>query len=250
MSLQRLNIMTSSSPHNMTNKRIFYLMALLFCTVRVALCQEVCSGDSPLHVAVFNTQGTADAQNVQARIAEMATILPQTADTHSLDVLCLNELRDAQSRTTVVQGFQNDATTTWSVYQPQAVSQPGCSHACINNTTYNYENIILPLNAWVQVCSLAPVNGQGSPSCADSTTEAGYEACMQNFCPFLNGFIHSVNNPQCGYCLQDTSLGNNIAQRVEYCAATYNEQDQGKCIYGHNGEAGGANWRYSVFCSG
>ena len=222
----------------MTDKKLFFLTALLLCTARVALCQEVCSSASPLHVAVFNTQGTADAQNVQARMAEMAAILPQTADTQGLDVLCLNELRDAQSRSTVVQAFQSDANTTWNIYQPVAAPQPGCSHACISNSTYTYEDITLPINTWVEVCSVAPVNGQGSPTCADSTTEAGYEACMQNFCPFLNGLLHSVNNPQCAYCLQDTSLGNNIEQRVVYCAATYNEQNQGKCVYGHNGEAG------------
>lgn len=220
-------------------KKLSLVLALVSAITPAAFAQLSCPASPALHAAVFNTQGTSSAPNASERIAALATLLPQTADARNLDVLCLNELRDASLRSTVVQGFQNDASATWNIYQPPPASQPGCQSACLSNVVTSFNATTLPLNVWVQVCSLSPLPSLAGSSCAQLPTQAGFESCEAQFCPFLAGFEASSHNPSCSNCLEDAGVSQNIRLRTQYCSATFNAESAGKCMYGSSGEAGG-----------
>lgn len=169
----------------------------------------------------------------------MSSNPPQTADAENLGVMCLTELRDPALRSTVLQGFQNDTGTAWTIYQPAPTAQPGCSNACNQQQTYTAYGTTPTLNEWVQFCSLAPVPGAGY-SCSQVNNQAGYDACMAQFCPFPSGALPAANNPQCGYCLGDQVPGESLTSRVFRCSQSCSQSGAASCTMAYGGDTGTA----------
>jgi len=216
-------------------KNLSMVLFVAFCLARGAFAQAGSSPSPVIHAAVFNTDGTPDQANLTSRVTAMATALPQLADAQNLDVVCLNELRDAASRSTVLAGFQNDTTTTWNIYQPAALAQPGCQDAC-TTSLYEYEGLTLPLNEWVDYCSTVML--PAGYNCASLTSEAGFQSCVASVCPFLASALVAANNASCQYCMADAVQSESIPQRLSRCATSYDPSSAAKCNYGYGGQGG------------
>ena len=189
-----------------------------------------------LQVALFDTSTVAPFADslMAARTSALATQLPQAAQAQNLDVMCLTELRDSDARDTALNAFRNDPS--WHIYQPVRLQQPGCQNAC-SHQTYNAFNTNLPLNQWVQFCTLTTIPGTDK-SCANESTDTLFRSCVDRFCPFLRPELLAVNNASCDYCLEDKRSGETVISRTIRCATTYNSTSASQCQYGYAGEAG------------
>jgi hypothetical protein len=111
---------------------------------------------------------------------------------------------------------------------PAPNDQPGCQNACTDQLFTAY-GATMPLNEWVEFCSFTPLPGELF-ACKDLPSDAEYEACLAQFCPFLLPELSAVNNPSCGHCIADERPGESIGQRVLRCASTYNASDASQCL--------------------
>jgi sugar lactone lactonase YvrE len=89
-------------------------------------------------------------------------------------------------------------------------------------------NFTLPVNKWVEYCSLTPVPSRGS-SCSQAGSEAEYRGCLQDFCPFLVPFMEQVRNFECIQCLTTPVPGESRISRIFKCSATYIDTDAVNC---------------------
>ena len=108
-----------------------------------------------------------------------------------------------------------------------AHGQSTCRNACATNFTITALNFVLPINKWVEYCSLTPVPGRGI-SCSQTLSDSEYAACLSQFCPFLTPYINA-QNPECANCLLTPVTGESRTSRVFKCAATYTAEDASQC---------------------
>lgn len=115
-------------------------------------------------------------------------------------------------------------------YRASSVSNTSCRNGCFTNVTYNAYNFTLPINKWVEYCSLTPVPGRGI-SCSQVATEGDYTTCVSDFCPFLAPFIAQSRNYECLTCLTTPVAGESRISRIFKCSATYTDTDAVSCQY-------------------
>lgn len=115
-------------------------------------------------------------------------------------------------------------------YQASSLPTSGCKNGCFTNVTYSAFNFTLPINKWVEYCSLTPVPSLGI-SCSQTTSNVAYEQCVSSFCPFLPGFVAQVGNLECLNCLTAPVDGESRISRIFKCSATYTDTDAVKCSY-------------------
>ncbi len=115
-------------------------------------------------------------------------------------------------------------------FQASALPLPGCKNAIFTNVTYTALNFTLPANKWVEYCSLSPVPGRGT-ACSQATTQADYDSCIAQFCPFLPGFLNQVKNQEAVVCLSVAVPGESRTSRIFRCSANYIDTDAVNCAY-------------------
>ncbi len=115
-------------------------------------------------------------------------------------------------------------------YRASSLGPTGCKNGCFTNVTYTAYNLTLPINKWVEYCSLTPVPGRGI-ACAQVSSEADYASCVSGFCPFLAPFMDQVKNYECLTCLTTPVAGEARLNRIFKCSATYISDDARSCQY-------------------
>lgn len=126
--------------------------------------------------------------------------------------------------------FSSAGFYSFTTSNASPLSLPGCKNGCFTNVTYNAYNFTLPINKWVEYCSLTPVPGVGA-SCSQATSEAAYGQCLTTFCPFLAPYIAQKGNYECLTCLTNPVVGESRTSRIFRCSANYIDTDASQCAF-------------------